>query len=70
MTVRRSEADVAIGGGDIPPERLERAEKMGTDVVSNARGKNSVEAINCLTKNVGMDIVVELMGHTMIRRRP
>ncbi len=65
MVAKFSGAEVVIGV-DITKERLELAEKMGTDIVINAREKNVVEEVERFTKGFGVDIVVELTGNKAV----
>lgn len=65
MVAKSSGAECVVGV-DITKERLDLAEKMGTDVVLNARDGNLLQEVNNITKGFGMDIVVELTGNKAV----
>lgn len=65
MVARLSGAERVIGV-DISPERLDLAQKMGTDVLLNANQTDVIEEVKTLTNGAGMDIVVELTGNKAV----
>ncbi len=62
MVAKLSGAECVIGV-DITNERLELAQKMGTDVILNATEVDVPQEIEKITKGFGADIVVELSGN-------
>jgi len=65
MVAKLSGAEYVIGV-DVTKERLNLAQKMGTDFVLNAKEVNVVEEVNRITKGFGTDIVVELTGNKTV----
>jgi L-iditol 2-dehydrogenase len=54
---------------DILDEKLQLAEKLGADFCINGKSSNTIEVINSITDNIGVDAVVELAGskHTQVQ---
>ena len=65
MVAKLSGAEYVIGV-DVTKERLSLAQKMGTDIVLNAKEVNVVEKVDENTKGLGMDVVVELTGNKSV----
>ncbi|NOZ27055.1 MAG: galactitol-1-phosphate 5-dehydrogenase [Chloroflexi bacterium] len=52
---------------DVEPYRLEVAQRLGAEVVVNAREQNPVEAVRQATRGRGVDLVIEAVGHNATR---
>ncbi len=65
MVAKLSGAEYVIGV-DVIKERLDLSQKMGTDIILNAKEVNVVEEVDRITKGFGTDIVVELTGNRSV----
>lgn len=62
MVAKLSGAECVIGV-DVSKERLDLAQKMGTDVLLNAKEVDVIDEVDKITKGFGTDIVIELTGN-------
>ena len=62
MVAKLSGAEYVIGV-DVSKERLDLAQKMGTDVLLNAKEVDVIDEVDKITKGFGTDIDIELTGN-------